>query len=641
MATGDPYPRLAGALLEVSERIQEISAELRTLGPASPTTAPAPETTTPEGTTPPPAGVPQTPAGAMAPATTVPPGATPTPGTMPPIGSMPAPPEAGAVPAGAASWQQFSPPRPPELPPTGLWDRAARDGAGSRILAWAGGVVTLAGVVLLLVLAVQQGYLGPLPRVLLGAALGLTLAGIGVWLHRNPHARTGAFALAATGFAVLYLDVVAATAQFGFLRPAAGLGAGLAVAGLGLLLAVRWHAQAFAVFVVVAAACAAPFLTAGFTPLLLGFLLVLEIGATPAQLIRRWGGLCLAAGIPPILASLAAVATLMDTEPADGPLIAYLALLVGAAQVLLAAVSGLVRPTDSLPAGLLLAAPAPVLFAAGLLPEAGAIALPATIGALLLLVFALSRLTAVTLPPWFAPAAGAAGSVAVLQATVTAFHGPAMPIALLGEALLIALVAWSMRYPAALAAACLFVFVGLSIAMSTTLPGTLVGLPPEGRVPASVSVPAGLTGLLLAAAALATCWVATRQGVITGEGAIAGWLLGGLAALYGATGAVLSAGLLISPDRSGFLLGHVLVTTSWTVCALVLLLRGIGSVPLRVAGLSLTGAALIKLVLFDLSSLDGLARVAVFLVAGLLLLGAGTRYARLLADRAPEVTEAR
>jgi uncharacterized membrane protein len=39
-------------------------------------------------------------------------------------------------------------------------------------------------------------------------------------------------------------------------------------------------------------------------------------------------------------------------------------------------------------------------------------------------------------------------------------------------------------------------------------------------------------------------------------------------------------------------------------------------------------------VLFDLSSLDGMARVAAFLVAGLVLLGAGARYAKLVAGRA-------
>jgi uncharacterized membrane protein len=62
-----------------------------------------------------------------------------------------------------------------------------------------------------------------------------------------------------------------------------------------------------------------------------------------------------------------------------------------------------------------------------------------------------------------------------------------------------------------------------------------------------------------------------------------------------------------------------------------LLLRGIGVLPLRVTGLVLVGAAVVKLVLFDLSTLDGLARVAAFLCAGLILLAAGTRYAKLVA----------
>jgi uncharacterized membrane protein len=39
-------------------------------------------------------------------------------------------------------------------------------------------------------------------------------------------------------------------------------------------------------------------------------------------------------------------------------------------------------------------------------------------------------------------------------------------------------------------------------------------------------------------------------------------------------------------------------------------------------------AAVAKLILFDLVTLDGLARVAVFLGAGVVLLVAGTRYAR-------------
>ena len=61
------------------------------------------------------------------------------------------------------------------------------------------------------------------------------------------------------------------------------------------------------------------------------------------------------------------------------------------------------------------------------------------------------------------------------------------------------------------------------------------------------------------------------------------------------------------------------------------LLRGVRSAVLRSIGLVLVGAAVVKLVLFDLAALDGLARVIAFLAAGLLLLLAGTRYARLVA----------
>jgi hypothetical protein len=142
------------------------------------------------------------------------------------------------------------------------------------------------------------------------------------------------------------------------------------------------------------------------------------------------------------------------------------------------------------------------------------------------------------------------------------------------------------------------------------------------------------TGLLLVAVVAVLLAAATKAGVLPGpDRQPAPWLTGAAIGLYGASGAVLTIGLLIAPDRAGFLAGHVLVTISWTVTALVLLVRGIDHLPLRVTGLVLTGAALAKLVLFDLASLDGLARVAAFLGAGLVLLAAGARYARLVAGR--------
>ncbi|ANZ37123.1 hypothetical protein BBK82_14675 [Lentzea guizhouensis] len=76
---------------------------------------------------------------------------------------------------------------------------------------------------------------------------------------------------------------------------------------------------------------------------------------------------------------------------------------------------------------------------------------------------------------------------------------------------------------------------------------------------------------------------------------------------------------------------------SWTVAALFLLLKGINVTALRISGLVLVAAAVAKLLLFDLAALDGFARVLAFLGAGLVLLFAGARYAKLVASqKAPE-----
>jgi uncharacterized membrane protein len=102
--------------------------------------------------------------------------------------------------------------------------------------------------------------------------------------------------------------------------------------------------------------------------------------------------------------------------------------------------------------------------------------------------------------------------------------------------------------------------------------------------------------------------------------------------LYGASSLVVTLALLVSDDRTGFTAGHALVSVSWTVVALILLARGIHKPVLRIAGMVLVGVAVAKLVLFDLVALDGLARVAAFLGAGLVLLAAGTHYARMVAE---------
>jgi len=511
-----------------------------------------------------------------------------------------------------------------------LWERLSRDGAGSRILAWAGGVVTLAGVVLLLVLAIQRGYLGPLPRVLLGAGLGLVLTAIGTWLHRSPTARTGAYALAATGIAVVYLAVVAATTLYQFLPPWGGLLTGLAVTAAGIALAGWWDSQLLAIFVVVCCAVSAPIITKGFDALLLSFLLVLLAGTTPVQLLKRWSGLLLAAGLPPVVVCLINLAQAAQHDR-DAVLTAVLAGVTSGVVILLATATALRRPDDDFTLVMLSVAPVPGLVAAILLPRTGATIIAAAVGVLLVAVWLLGA----RLPRAFALTAGGIATLAFLQATATFFDGDARAIAFLVEALVLTALAVRLRLAVALVPASLFALVGFLLGLVYAARPELLVRPQRGGTDVGAAVSLGLTGVLYAAVAITLCWAVFRLGVLADDDhSPHGWVPAGLLALYGSTAALLAVGLLVAPDRDGFLLGHVLVTVSWTVAALVLLLRGIDSVPLRVAGLSLVVAALAKLVLFDLSSLDGMARVAAFLVAGLVLLAAGARYAKLVAARA-------
>ncbi len=631
-------PRLADALLEVGARLGEIGAELHALQAdtaASPDLgdAPGPAPRAPVGATP--GGQPgdvsvpgPAPTG-FGPAAQDGPPVRPTTGGVP-VGAAPS----GFVPHVQAAPQTpwYPPHQPPPPPGPTIWERLSRDGAGSRILAWAGGVVTLAGVVLLLILAIQRGYLGPLPRVLLGAGLGFVLAGIGTRLHRTPAARTGAYALAATGVAVLSLDVVAATSLYGFLPAWGGLVVGLAVTAGGVALAGRWGSELFAVFVVVCCAVSAPVLTGGFDTLLLCFLLVLLLGTTPVQLAKRWRQLLLVAGVPPVVVAVVDVAVVDVGLGADATVTAVLAGVTSAVVILLATATTLRRPDDDFALVVLYLAPVPGMVAALLLPRLGATVLPAAVGALLVGVWVLGRRTAMR--PVFAISAGGIGSLAIVQATATAFDGDARAVAFLAEALLVAVLAVRIRVAAVLAPAGLFGLIGFVIALAYPARPTLVTRPPRWVLDTGTAVSLGLTGVVLAAAAIVLCWAGFRLGVLSAEEHTPhGWVPAGLVALYGSTAALVAAGLLVSPDRDGFLAGHVLVTVSWTVGALVLLLRGIDSVVMRVAGLSLVIAALAKLVLFDLSSLDGMARVAAFLVAGLVLLAAGARYAKLVAAR--------
>ncbi len=600
MTSVDPLPRLAASLSAISLQLNSISDELRSLQPAR-----------------------------VAPpryAAQYPPQYAPYP-QFPPPHYPPAPP---ATPQRPQRPQHVLAPQPEEDRPT-LWERLSREGAGSRLIAWVGGAVTLVGVLLLLVLAVQRGYLGPVPRLLLGAALGAALLGIAVRVHRIPDAAAGAQALAATGVAIGYLDTIAASAYYRFVPVPAGLAIGLAIAAVGVGVALLWDSQLLATFVVLACAVSAGVLTRDVT-LLVGFLLVLQIAAGVPVQYRRWTTLAVAAAVPGTLAVVADTLVTGVGGARHAGTVAVLCLVTTLVQTVLAGSVARYRAPTAI--GLLVTAAVPTLIAAPLVTRVQGVALAAGLAALLTGVCLLAR--AARFPTGFAEAAAAVALAGLFEASCIGFTGDARTLAVLLAATLLAGAAARLRHVPMLAGAALFGVSGLALALADGLRVSYLAIAPIHPVPAATIVTAAATGLLLAAAAPAVCAAAGRVRPTDDPGATrTRWLAAGVIGLYGVSGTILSLGLAISPDEHGFLLGHMLVTLSWTVGALALLLRYVDSVPLRVAGLTLVGAALAKLLLFDLASLSGIPRVLAFLGAGLVLLVAGARYARLVAARRP------
>jgi uncharacterized membrane protein len=537
-------------------------------------------------------------------------------------------------------------PSPPEARPLAALNRERP--TGGQLLPWAGGAITLVGVVMFLALAASRGWFGVPLRLLAGAALGLALVGIGQWVHRRAEASTGALALAGTGIAALYLVVVTATARYHYLPDAAGLLLGLVVAGGGLGLADRWRAQPLACAAVLGVGLMMPVLTDGSTPLLVWLALVPQLAAAPVWIRREWTWLAVVAAVFPVLYGSAAVFAVVLGESLSGSPERRPTLLAVAAVFLVGlglALVGQDRTRSVTVAARLVAASAPVLAMAAVYHGWSGAGLAGSVG--------LAALLAAVAPGAGSPTAGAkfarpdrltrvasaaVAAVAIFEATVLALGGAALTGVLLSQALALVVLAASAGRRGPLLAGMGYGLVGLGLAVFRDAPArALAEFPAQPYLSLGQPDPrALLTGLTLSVLVVLLAAAVVVAGGRTGlTGVIAApawlWVPAGVVGLYGAASVVITAALLVVPAEPGFLGGHAVVTISWTLAALVLLASGIDRAAPRLAGLVLIASAVAKLVLFDLVALDGLARVAAFVGAGLLMLAAGSRYARLVA----------
>lgn len=534
-----------------------------------------------------------------------------------------------AQPVGYAAPQQYwqpaqaAPQQPQQQPP-----RPERsDGWIGKALAAAGVAVTLIGVALLLVLAAQAGLLRPEFRVGAGAVLAAGLVVGATRLKTRPGGTVGAVALAATGIAAAYIDVVAVTTIYEWLSAPVGLVLAAVIGGGGLTLARRWDSQQLALLVLVPLAVLAPVVADGVSLLLIGFMLALSAASLPVQIGKDWVAMFVARTAVctfPLLVALASASFGTHRNPGlAGACAAAAVLAVGGALTLLPKTAN-----RSLLALATAGGAVPVLFISAVVRPVIAASIIAAVAALFLaVVLAGNRLPGVAdvvRRIWAATSA-----VCALVAVLVAFDGRTGGAVLLAMSVVVAVA--GRRDAIARWVAAGFGAVGGAVYLSYSPPDLLfraVELNTHSAVSTVIS------SILAIASAVAVVWSWT--GRRDDDEVRLMWAGAVVVAAYASTMATVTAGVLIGGVKGGFFAGHMVATIGWIAVAAALFgyaarrPKAQRSLPIG-GGLALVAAAMTKLFLFDLGTLNGMFRVAVFIVVGLVLLAMGTGYARLLA----------
>ncbi|MFC6705157.1 DUF2339 domain-containing protein [Flexivirga alba] len=493
---------------------------------------------------------------------------------------------------------------------------AAR-GVVSKLLVLAGGAITLIGVVMLLVIAARAGLLNPQVRVGGGAALSVALIAAALRVHGRPGGSIGGTALAGTGIAGLFIVTVAMTSFYEWIPALGGLALAGAIAGAAGALAVRWRSELLAVAVTVAVAALAPVLTDGVTIGLVWFLVILQAAGIWPERLRGW---CYLGFVRTLPAAGVALVYITDFHTVSS---LPAALTIAALGVLSLVVS--IGKDDELHTATFVTAMLPIAAQLNHLDRPVAILTGgAAAAALAAVAFAVPQLGTVRR----IALGGVAGCLAIESAFVFT-HGSWLPVLVLLPGLLVTAIATSSKSIVTTVFGLAFGVVGGAAYTCFANPAALSF---SGRADADLSFATMVGGILLGAwavlAAQALMGSALRvRPTIAATGA-------GVVGLYGATAASVSFGSSVA-GTAGFHTAHLGVTVLWVSVAMFLMGLGIhlpryGAAALG-AGLLLTGCGIAKLFLFDLSTLGGATRAAAFIVVGLVLLFAGSRYAQAYA----------
>jgi uncharacterized membrane protein len=206
----------------------------------------------------------------------------------------------GSAPPVAPPSPWSAPPPPPvaepdpDPPPPAAPGATLEDLLGGRVLAWAGAVAVLTGIVLLLAIAVSHGWIGEGARTFTAAAISLALMGTGVWLQERRRRSDAALATVAAGIAGLFVTVAVGGPVYGVLPVAVAHTLALGAGALGAALAVRWAARGIGALGIIGALLAPVLAGAPSEGSTLALLWLAGLSGVAVLVWQRWNWLALA-----------------------------------------------------------------------------------------------------------------------------------------------------------------------------------------------------------------------------------------------------------------------------------------------------------------------------------------------------------
>lgn len=568
-------------------------------------------------------------------------------------------------PSSAATWAPPSPVAPPEPvvaappplapppahvpplpPPTSPRVRREFDWSvflGAKALAWAGGGVTLLGIVFFFVLAVNRGWIGPVTRVMLGSIASAAVFGAGVYVKRRfEDLYVSALAAVGTGVAGGYMTLLAAKVLYDLVPDWAALAIAVGIAGVGVATALAWSSELIAGLGLIGATLAPAAIglqTGDLSAAGTGFAALVFAGTAVVSIRQQWSNLLVAG----VVASLPQVAVLVaQAEPTEWDVVAAAAffwlLYLGAAIAwqdrLGTAALGSFASSLILLSGVFAGLTSAAQFD-GRREGWALLAVAGLYGALAVFLFPAKRhrdLSALL---------AAVGLAIAAFALADLLSGPSLAIAWAADAAVLAWLARRIGEPRYQLASLAYLAAAVVHAVAIDAPPTQ--LYESGAQPAQGGL--ALLGVALSAAIAALycrSWAEPRPsgGIFApfeplfaafrgSQGtwrSLTGWA-GSLAALYAASLGLLGLAQWISsgPVREAFEWGHVGVTGLWGLVALVVLAAGLrfSQPELRSAGMVWLFVLFVEAFSYDGAELHGTPRgIALLVATGALLTGA-------------------